>query len=67
MNKKLYICITAAGLMMTACNSDEILSDDSSKDQTTELSGFNGTISDELDILETEGCDGEDAAVKTEL
>lgn len=61
MNKKLYICITAAGLMMTACNSDEILSDDSSKDQTTELSGFNGTISDELDILDTEGCDGEDA------
>lgn len=46
---------------MTACNSDEILSDDSSKDQTTELSGFKGTISDELDILDTEGCDGEDA------
>ena len=62
MNKKQYICLMAAGMLMAACSSDEIMSDGSDDNgQTTELSGFTGEITSDLDVLDTEGCDGEDA------
>lgn len=52
----------AAGMLMAACSSDEIMSDGSNENgQTTELSGFTGEITSDLDVLDTEGCDGEDA------
>ena len=62
MNKKKYMYLFAATMLMAACSSDEIISDDnSSNGQNTELSGFTGEITDNLMILESEGCDGEDA------
>ena len=62
MDKKKYMYFFAAGMLMAACSSDEIMSDGSNENgQTTELSGFTGEITSDLDVLDTEGCDGEDA------
>ena len=62
MDKKKYMYLFAAGMLMASCSSDEIMSDGSDDNgQTTELSGFTGEITSDLDVLDTEGCNGEDA------
>lgn len=52
----------AAGLTMTACSNEDFTSGNGTGDKdVTEVSGFGGNIVDGLDVLDTEGCDGEKA------
>lgn len=62
MNIKKYMYLMAAGLTMTACSNEDFTSGNGTGDKdVTEVSGFGGNIVDGLDILDTEGCDGEKA------
>lgn len=59
-----YFCLLAAGVALTACSNEDTISD--KKDaQPTELSGFGGSISTDLDVLASEGCEGAQAAADT--
>ena len=52
----------AAGIMTTACSNEDFTpSNEGGKNDATEVSGFGGNIVDGLDVLDTEGCDGEKA------
>lgn len=52
----------AAGLTMTACSNEDFTSGNGTGDKdVTEVSGFGRNIVDGLDVLDTEGCDGEKA------
>lgn len=57
----------AAGLTVAACGSDEIVPEGNNNDGTTpaELSKFAGTIDGSLEIMDNEGCDGEQAEEST--
>ena len=62
MNIKKYMYLMAAGLTMTACSNEDFTSGNGTGDKdVTEVSGFGGNIVDGLDVLDTEGCEGEKA------
>lgn len=62
MNIKKYMYLMAASLTMTACSNEDFTSGNGTGDKdVTEVSGFGGNIVDGLDVLDTEGCDGEKA------
>ena len=62
MNIKKYMYLMAAGLTMTACSNEDFTSGNGTGDKdVTEVSGFGRNIVDGLDVLDTEGCDGEKA------
>ncbi len=62
MNLKKYMYLMAAGIMTTACSNEDFTpSNEGGKNDATEVSDFSGNIGNELDVLDTEGFDGEKA------
>lgn len=50
----------AAGIMTTACSNEDFTpSNEGGKNDATEVSDFSGNIGNELDVLDTEGFDGD--------
>ena len=60
MNLKKYMYLMAAGIMTTACSNEDFTpSNEGGRNDATIVSDFSGNIGNELDVLDTEGFDGD--------
>ena len=60
MNLKKYMYLMAASIMTTACSNEDFTpSNEGGRNDATIVSDFSGNIGNELDVLDTEGFDGD--------